>query len=212
MTLPDPVSRVPSEYDIALGGDPGTDADADLVRSRFGEASAPYLSSPWLWAAWAVILPGAALGTPVTFAVGGWPAALVLWSVAILVGGLAEWVALRGRVRRRSALTGWALGVQGNLSVVALALSVALAVGGRFDLLPAVWLLALGHSFYTLGWLAFPPMRTAGLVYQAGGLAALWPGGPPGLIVFAGATAAANLWMAWSVWRAGRGNPSPGAR
>jgi len=189
-----------SEYDIVLSGDSGNDGDADEVRARFAAAAAPYLSSPLLWLAWALILPAAALATPAALAAGGWPAALVLWSLAILLGGIAEWAALRGRVRRRSSLATWALRVQGNLSLVALALSIALALAGRADLLPAVWLLALGHSLYTLGGLAFPPMRTAGLLYQAGGLAALWPA-VPGLIAFALTTGIANLWLAWSVRR-----------
>lgn len=190
----------PSEYDVVLGGEPGEDTAAEQVRAHFAAAAAPYLSTPLLWLAWAAILPAAALATPRALAAGGWPAALVLWSVAILLGGAAEWLALRGRVRRRPALAGWALRVQGNLSLVAVALSAALVVAGRPDLLPALWLLALGHSLYALGGLAFPPMRTAGLLYQAGGLAALWPA-VPGLIAFALTTGIANLWLAWSVRR-----------
>ena len=54
-----------------------------------------------------------------------------------------------------------------------------------------------GHSFYMLRGFAFP-FRTAGLVYQLGGLLALWPGlfgkSSP-LIVFAVATALGNLWI-----------------
>jgi hypothetical protein len=66
--------------------------------------------------------------------------------------------------------------------------------------LPGLWLLLLGHSLYLLRGLAFPPMRTCGVLFQAGGLAALWPSFDP-LLVFALATAVGNLWMAIQVWR-----------
>jgi hypothetical protein len=92
------------------------------------------------------------------------------------------------------------LRIQGNLSLVGLALSVLLVWRDLTPFLPALWLLLLGHSFYLLGGLAFPPMRTCGLVFQLGGFAALWPGFDP-LLVFAVATAAGNLWMAIQVWR-----------
>jgi hypothetical protein len=55
-----------------------------------------------------------------------------------------------------------------------------------------------------LGGIAFPPFRAYGLLYQVGGVAALWPGGAP-LPVFALTTAAANLWMSYAVWREQRG-------
>jgi len=98
------------------------------------------------------------------------------------------------------ALAGWALNVQGNLSLVAVALSLAMLLVGQGRLLPGIWLLLLGHSFFVLGSLAFPPFRACGLIYQLGGVVALWPSLDP-LLVFAAATAAGNLWMAWSVWR-----------
>jgi hypothetical protein len=65
-----------------------------------------------------------------------------------------------------------------------------------------------------LGGLAFEPMRTCGLIYQTGGVAALWPDGYP-LEVFAVATAVGNLWMGLAVWRAqreetGQAGPSSG--
>jgi hypothetical protein len=70
--------------------------------------------------------------------------------------------------------------------------------------LPGLWLLLLGHSFYTLGGIAFPPFRLYGLLYQAGGIAALWPRGAP-LAVFALTAAAGNLWMSYAVWSERRG-------
>ncbi len=97
-------------------------------------------------------------------------------------------------------LAAWVLRVQGNLSMVAVGFSVLLVWQDVAWALPGVWLLLLGHSFYMLGGLAFDPFRVCGLIYQAGGLAALWPGGPS-LAIFAAATAAGNLWMALGVWR-----------
>lgn len=95
------------------------------------------------------------------------------------------------------------LRIQGNLSLVALALSVLLVWQNLAWALPGLWLLLLGHSLYLLGGLAFPPMRTCGVVFQLGGALALWPGLDP-LMAFAAATAAGNLWMALQVWRLGR--------
>ena len=95
------------------------------------------------------------------------------------------------------------LRVQGNLSLVAVALTALLVWQDLAWALPGVWLLLLGHSFYMLGGLSFPPFRAYGILYQLGGLAALWPGGAP-LAVFAATTAVGNLWMGFSVWRAVR--------
>jgi len=100
----------------------------------------------------------------------------------------------------RSPLATWALRTQGNLSLVAVGLSVLLVWQDLAWALPGVWLLLLGHSFYVLGGIAFRPFRAYGLLYQVGGVAALWPGGAP-LPVFALTTAAANLWMSYAVWR-----------
>ena len=90
---------------------------------------------------------------------------------------------------------------QGNLSLVAVALSALLLWidGARF--LPGLWLLLLGHNFFALGGLAFPPMRLAGIFYQAGGLAALVPGSCP-LWAMAAATALGNLWIGLGIVRA----------
>ncbi len=68
-------------------------------------------------------------------------------------------------------------------------------------LLPGVWLLLLGHSFYVLGGVSFPPLRIYGLIFQAGGVAALWPDGAP-LLAFALAAFFGNAWMALAIWRA----------
>jgi hypothetical protein len=92
------------------------------------------------------------------------------------------------------------LRLQGNLSFVALVLSALLVWQDLAWALPGLWLLLLGHSFYMLGGLAFEPFRVCGLLYQLGGLAALWPGGSP-LVAFAVATAVGNLWMGVGVWR-----------
>jgi len=115
----------------------------------------------------------------------------------------APWVPAGRSGPGRSPLATWALRTQGNLSLVALALSALLLWQDLAWALPGLWLLLLGHSFYVLGGLAFRPFHTYGLLYQLGGVAALWPGGAP-LPVFALTTAAANLWMAYAVWRESR--------
>jgi hypothetical protein len=192
-----------SEYDpiIVAGGEPGD--DLERARDLFAAASRPFLSSPATWLGWAVVLPAAALTTRPVLAALGPGGVLALWSVGILLGGAVELVGMRrgGRRHARTALAGWALSVQGNLSLVAVGLSLALLVGGLGRLLPGVWLLLLGHSFFLLGSLAFPPFRACGLIYQLGGALALLPVGIDPLLVFALATASGNLWMAWSVWR-----------
>jgi hypothetical protein len=105
-----------------------------------------------------------------------------------------------GREAAGGTLASWVLRLQGNLSLVALALSVLLIWQDLAWALPGLWLILLGHSFYTLGGLAFEPFRVCGLIYQVGGLLALWPDGWP-LAVFALATAVGNLWMGIGVWR-----------
>ena len=191
-----------SEYDPLFGGR-ASDAEAganDLatVRELFAAASRPYLSSSLPWLFWAALLPSAALLTERVLAAAGAPGVLGLWSGAILLGGGIEMLSLyrqRRRLGRGSPLSSWAMTLQGNLSLVAVALSIALVLAERGDLLPGLWLLVLGHSLFTLGSLAFRPQRTAGIVYQLGGAAALVPG-VPALAVFAAATALGNLWIA----------------
>jgi hypothetical protein len=197
---------VASEYDPVFrartrGDDPASDLAA--ARRLFAAASRPYLSSAVPWLVWALTLPAAALATPRTFAAAAHAGVLGLWSVAILVGGGVEGLFLL-RARRRAGggtpLGGWAMTLQGNLSFVAVALSALLVAVGQERRLPALWLLLLGHSLFALGSLAFAPQRAAGLIYQAGGLAALVPGVPP-LAAFAAATAIGNLWIAVGVAR-----------
>ncbi|HXU46309.1 MAG TPA: hypothetical protein VN783_12350 [Thermoanaerobaculia bacterium] len=193
-----------SEYDPIFGGPAKPEALDDLepVRERFLAASRPYLSSPWTWLAWSLILPAAAWATPVAFRIRGPAGVLFTWSFAILLGGAVEIGAIRrvGRGLPRSGLARWALRAQGNLSLVALLLSGVLIWQDLAWLLPGLWLLLLGHSLFVLGGLSFPPMRTCGLIYQLGALAALGPGSSP-LLAFALATFAGNLWMARAIRR-----------
>jgi hypothetical protein len=179
----------------------GAAAGMGAVRRSFELAARPFVSSPWVWLAWAVLLPGAALATPGIYRRFGPSGPLFLWSIAILLGGLVELAGLkrRGALGARTPLAAWALRVQGNLSLVGLALSVVLVWVGESELLPGLWLLLLGHSFFTLGGLAFRPMRTAGVLFQVGGAIALWPGSSP-LGAFAAASAAGCLWMAWGIF------------
>jgi len=206
-------------------------ADLNTVQELFKAASGPYLRSFWSWLAWALVFPAAALATPFALARFGPAGTLLTWSVAILLGGGIELAAIRGAGRRdaaagvaraaaggamgdpgraaapgRSPLASWALRTQGNLSLVGVALSLLLLWQDQAWALPGLWLLLLGHSFYVLGGIAFSPFRAYGLLYQVGGVAALWPGGAP-LPVFALTTAAANLWMSYAVWRDHRGRP-----
>ena len=200
-----------SEYDPLRQtlDDPLAEDGLELVRDHFEEASRPYLSQPWSWLAWSVILPGAALVTPQVLRTAGGLGVLVLWSVAVVVGGVIEaWQILRGRHRGRaesSSLATWVLRAQGNLSLVAVAISGALLLQDMAWLLPGVWLLLLGHSLFTLGGLAAGALRTAGLLYQAGGVLAIWPHGRA-LTIFAVSTCLGNLWVAWSIWRARSGS------
>ena len=198
----------PSAYDPlfarAESHDFGSEEDhGDLERARreFRAASRPFLRTSLSWLAWGFVLPAASLATPGAYRRGAESGVLLLWSCAVLVGGALELAALaRSRaVGTATPLASWALRVQGNLSLVAVLLSAALIWGEAASLLPGLWLLLLGHSLFVLGGLAFSPMRTAGLIYQLGGAAALWPGGAP-LAAFAASTALANFWMAWSIW------------
>jgi hypothetical protein len=202
-----PVGRLASEYAPLF--DPtrtGAD-DLEPVREHFRAASRPFLTSPWPWLGWAVLLPAAALATPFALRRFGFSGVLFTWSAVILLGGAVEILAIRrGRESGesgRSTLASWVLRLQGNLSIVALLLSALLIWQDVAWALPGLWLLLLGHSFYMLGGFAFEPFRVCGLIYQIGGVAALWPGGSP-LAVFAAATFLGNLWIAIGVWRQGR--------
>ena len=196
-----------SEYDPLFAAEPSEEASDDLerVRERFAAAGRPYLRSPWPWLAWAMLLPAAALATAPVLAARGPAGVLLLWSGTILAGGAVESAGfLRGRrtggAERTTPLARWVLRLQGNTSLVAVALSAALLWAGDAGLLPGVWLLLLGHSFYSLGGLALPAFRPYGLLLQLGGLAALVPG-VPALPAFAVVTGAGNLWMAYAVLR-----------
>jgi hypothetical protein len=178
-------------------------AEGEAAKAAFERASRAYLASPFPWLVWAAILPAAALATPFAARLAREAGILLLWSGAILAGGAVEGVALLAARRRRSLggpLGAWAMRVQGNLSLVAIALSAALVWVEAAELLPGLWLLLLGHSFFALGGLALPALRVAGIAYQIGGAVALLPG-VPGLLVFAAATAAGNLWVAWGIVR-----------
>ncbi|HEV8578272.1 MAG TPA: hypothetical protein VGX68_04255 [Thermoanaerobaculia bacterium] len=193
---------MPSEYEPLFDPAPTGADDLEPVRDRFRAASRPFLRSPWSWFTWAALLPAAAFATPLAFRLGGASGVLFLWSGVILLGGAVEMLAIRrsGHKGSGGTLAAWVLRLQGNLSLVALVLSVLLVWQDLAWALPGLWLLLLGHSFYMLGGLAFPPLRACGILYQLGGLAALWPGGSP-LAVFALATAAGNVWMGIGVWR-----------
>lgn len=176
--------------------------DLEPVRDRFLAASKPYLRAWWTWASWALVLPAAAFLTPLAHSLSGPRGVLFLWSIAILVGGAVEFVAIRkaGQSAPASGLARWALRTQGNLSFVAVLLSGLLFWQDAAWAVPGVWLLLLGHSFYILGGISFVPFRRYGLIYQIGGFAALWPHGAP-LFVLALTLFLGNLWMAWAVWR-----------
>lgn len=204
-----------SEYDPLFGPSTFEDeaassratGDLETVRREFAAASRPYLHSPWAWLAWSLVLPATALAHDGVLRRFGFQGVILLWSLAILAGGVLELatVFFRGRARRvrPSPLSTWVFRMQGNLSLVALALSVLLVWQGMAWALPGLWLLLVGHSFFLLGGLAFRPFRLYGLAYQAAGLWALWPGSSA-LTIFAGITGAANLWMAVQVWRTRR--------
>jgi hypothetical protein len=193
---------VSSEYEPLFNSSPTGRDDLGAARDLFSRASGPYLRFPWSWLSWAIILPTAALLTPGLAVSRGVSGVLFAWSFAILLGGAIEISGIRRAARGvgSSTLASWALRLQGNLSLVAVALSVVLIWEDEAWLLPAVWLLLLGHSFYVLGGLAFAPFRGYGLILELGGLCALWPRGAP-LTAFAVSTCIGNLWMAYAVWK-----------
>jgi len=196
-----------SEYDPLRPRPPLTSEASDLetVQNLFGRASSGYLRSPWPWIGWALVLPAAALVTPRVAATAGPLAVLLLWSVAIVLGGAVEGLALRrGRRERPSSdLTRWVFRGQGNLSLIAVALTGALALQGLYQYLGAVWLLLIGHSFYAVGGLASRALRRGGLLYQVGGVVSLFSRFES-LAVFAVTTAIANSVIALELWRARR--------
>ena len=200
-----------SEYDSLSLTRSASHADSEAfeqVRELFQAAGRPYLSSPWSWAAWGLALPIAALLTREIARHGGFPWVAILWSVAILAAGLVEaWAMVRAGAGG-SPLASWALHVQGNLSLVALAISVLLLLRNQASLLPGLWLLLLGHSFYSLGGLSYRELRRYGLAYQLGGLIALFSGGAS-LWIFAVTTAVANFGLAATIWRRARDPHSP---
>jgi hypothetical protein len=126
---------------------------------------------------------------------------LLLWSGAVLLGGSVEAALIVRQPEARTALAGWVLRAQGNLSLVAVAVSLLLVATDVAWALPGVWLLLVGHSLFTLGGLTFQPLRRTGLWYQIAGIAALFHQARP-LWLFALATGLGNLWIAWSLRRA----------
>jgi len=195
----------PSEYDPIRTTEPGWDDDLEETKDLFERAAGPFLRSPVPWLSWALILPASAISTQGWLESRGPMGVLLLWSVAVMLGGTIEiGIARRGRGGSgSSSLARWVLRAQGNLSVIGLALSTVVVMQGVAWLLPAIWLLLLGHSLWSLGGLAFAPLKATGLLYQLGGVLALWPGGSP-LLVLALATAVGNLWAAFSIWRSQR--------
>lgn len=201
-----------SEYDplFAGRGAPAESRDLERAEELFAAAAEPYLRSPWSWALWAVVLPSAALATA-RASRRGMLAVLLLWSGAVLLGGAVEAALILRDRRPRTALAAWVLRAQGNLSLVAVVLSVALVAGRLSWALPGLWLLLVGHSFLTLGGLTFPPLRRTGWLYQCAGALALVPRARP-LWVFAVATAAGNAFVAWSLARRQRARRAGAAR
>lgn len=205
------VSAMASEYDPIRQSvdDPLAEDGLEQAQELFEDASRPYLSQPWSWLAWSLVLPLTALLTPRVLAATGGLGVMFLWSVAVLLGGAIEAVQiLRGRRQGdpgSSSLARWVLRAQGNLSLVAVLVSAALLFQGLAWLLPGIWLLLLGHSLFSLGGLAAKALRVGGLIYQAGGVLAIWPHGQS-LAIFAVATFLGNLWIAGSIWRSRSGN------
>ena len=193
-----------SEYDpiVPLGELSHEPSDLEQVRQLFERSADRFLRSPWSWLLWAAVVAVASLATRVVLAeAGGW-SVVILWSTAILVGGAVEALlyARGGSDLKPSRLARWVLRSQANLSLVGLALSIFLVWRGHPGALPGVWLLILGHSFFSHGGLGFRPFRAAGAIYQIGGLAALTPWVDP-LVALAVAVITGNLWLAVAVWR-----------
>lgn len=193
-----------SEYDpLIRRAEPAESDDLELVRRHFDAARRPYLASPVPWLVWAIVLPAAALTTPIAASLDAEGGVLFLWSVAVLVGGVVEGGFILRRRGRATRLGGWVMQLQGNQSLVGLLLSLFLIWRNLALVLPALWLLLIGHSFFLLGGLAFRPMRWAGIFYQLGGAIALWPAARP-LLVFAVTSAIGNLTIAAGLLREAR--------
>lgn len=192
MSVYDPLIPEPSAHDAR---------DLERVRGEFEKASRPFLGSAATWLAWAILLPGAALITR-QLPADAFAPTLLVWSAAILLGGAVEGVAIYRRAQKHAPtpLGSWVLRSQGNLSLVAMALSALLVWLEVAWAIPGLWLLLLGHSLYLIGGLAFAPFKLSGLTYQVGGAVALLPLGFS-LETFAATTAVANLWMAISIHR-----------
>ncbi len=172
----------------------------DKVQELFSHAASGYVSSPWPWVCWAFVLPAAALMTPTVATAVGPVAVLLLWSVAILLAGAVEALSMR-RARKGvtpSDITRWVFRGQGNLSLIAIVLTLALGWQRMYEFLPAVWLLLIGHSFFSIGGLAASALKRGGLLYQVGGVISLLPWFES-LIVFAVTTAVANATIALSL-------------
>jgi len=194
-----------SEYDPVFGRQAGTAETGDLesVQEVFERAAGPYLASPLPWLVWGIALPAVAMATRRVFAANGARGVLLLWSLTILAAGAVEagvYARRRQRQQNRSTLARWALRSQANLSLIAVLLSVALLAAGEGRLLPSLWLLLLGHSLYGIGGLASRPLKRCGLIYQLGGLVALFFVANSDL-VFAAATFVGNLSVAFQLWR-----------
>lgn len=192
-----------SEYDPLRAREPLSSGGSDLdrVRTLFARASSGYLRSPWPWLCWALVLPVAALETRAVAQAGGPIAVLLLWSLVILVAGAVEGISM-WRSRKTavaSDITRWVFKAQGNLSLIAIVLTAALAWQQAYDLLPGIWLLLIGHSFFSVGSLAAKALRRGGLLYQLGGAVSLLPG-LDSLVAFAATTAVANGVIAVSLW------------
>ncbi len=202
-----------SEYDPIFASRSTAVDDLGRARELFAAAASPFISSPWSWFGWAILLPTIALATGPLSARFGPRGAIIGWSATILAGGLLETWIVRGRRQTpRTTLAGWVLRSQANLSFVAGALSAILIWVQRIALVPGVWLLVLGHSFLVLGALAFRPFRWAGWLYQLAALGALWPG-QNGWHWFALATGLGNLSIGLAVLgrnRQTRGSPATG--
>jgi hypothetical protein len=182
-----------------LSSDP---TDLERVEELFEKAAAAYLRTPWSWWSWSILLPVAALLTRWAHAEAGPAGTLLLWSVVILLGGFVEAALILGGRRRylQTQIGSWVLRSQGNLSLVAVALSAVFAWRGLPELVPAVWMLLIGHSFFVVGRLAFGPLRSAGVLFQIGGLVALVPA-IDSLAVCAACTFAGCGWIGLGVRR-----------